>query len=409
LLVGLLACGRGVEPAATPEPPPTPSTSPSSKPREQPATVPALPEAATAPGAACGGHWTSGPFLTAVARGSHAAELLPGDRILLVGGRTNHHDAEAAHTGIDILDLRPGQPAKVYRSAPRRLGHTLTRLADGRVALIGGTEADTPESWLPTWLYDPARDAWSFPSGPAGFIPVSHTATLLAGSAVLLAGGRRNGRPLSPPQADAVVFDLATDTTRPLPPLHTARADHTATRLPDGRVLVVGGSGVAPGPLGDAEIYDPATSTWVTLPGAAPRRAHTATLLPDGRVLLAGGSSASPAQLFDPHALRFVDAKPPPAPARSQHTATLLRSGAVLVAGGYVEGRGAIADTAIYLPASGSWCVAAPMATPRMVHTATRLEDGRVLVAGGDDTKAGAPPQADSDPYTRVTEVFVER
>ena len=68
-----------------------------------------------------------------------------------------------------------------------------------------------------------------------------------------------------------------------------ARQSHTATVLPDGRVLVVGG-GADGGPLDSAEMRDPVSGTFSpTAPLAAARAWHTATLLPDGRVLVVGG------------------------------------------------------------------------------------------------------------------------
>jgi hypothetical protein len=335
------------------------------------------------------------------------AELLPNDRILIVGGRTNGHDPNGFLSGMEVFDLRPGHDHTMYAKAHRRIGHTLTRLPDGRIALVGGTGADAPKEAQSTWLYDPAGDTWSFPTGPANLAPVYHTATLLAGSEILLAGGRANGFPVSPPEADAVAFDPVTGSTRALPPLHEARADHTGTRLADGRALIVGGWGKR-GRLGDAEVYDPATNRWSQVAGASPRTDHTATLLADGRVLLFGGAESGPTQIFDPRAARFADTSLAPEPGRRHHTATLLPSGAVLVAGGYVEGRGAVADTAVYRPEADTWCVAAPLATPRYRHTATRLSDGRVLVVGGDDLQAGGDARPMMDPYVRSTEILRE-
>ena len=74
--------------------------------------------------------------------------------------------------------------------------------------------------------------------------------------------------------------------------MNTARYFHTATLLPDGKVLVAGGFNEAN--VGSAELYDPETRAW-TYTGslATARRAHTATLLPNGLVLVAGGVDAS--------------------------------------------------------------------------------------------------------------------
>jgi hypothetical protein len=69
-----------------------------------------------------------------------------------------------------------------------------------------------------------------------------------------------------------------------------ARSLHTATLLPDGRVLAAAGFDRYLQPLDEAELYDPATGQWNTIEGLGARRGnHTATLLPDGTVLVAGG------------------------------------------------------------------------------------------------------------------------
>ena len=102
--------------------------------------------------------------------------------------------------------------------------------------------------------------------------------------------------------------------------MQNGRFNHTATLLFNGKVLVAGGAnftGAYPSlfaTLADAELYDPATGTW-TATGAMtiPRQYHTATLLPDGQVLVAGGTSdvytgsepdrynsLSSAELYDP-------------------------------------------------------------------------------------------------------------
>src|SRR5438552_3280690 len=68
------------------------------------------------------------------------------------------------------------------------------------------------------------------------------------------------------------------------------RALHTATLLPNGRVLVAGGLSGSPA-LANAELYDPSTGTWdATGSMAVLRGNHTATLLANGKVLVVGGT-----------------------------------------------------------------------------------------------------------------------
>ena len=93
-----------------------------------------------------------------------------------------------------------------------------------------------------------------------------------------------------------------------LPP----RAIHTATAMPDGRVLIAGGfitsgSTVCPPEVSgtatcfamsatsDAYVFDPPTTRFFPVTGGilAARGGHTATALPDGRVLIAGGAPSA--------------------------------------------------------------------------------------------------------------------
>jgi Putative Ig domain/Kelch motif len=90
---------------------------------------------------------------------------------------------------------------------------------------------------------------------------------------------------------------------QPMPPMHTRRDSHTATVMPNGQVLVAGGSDISNTALSSVEIFDPASRQWLAAASMAnSRTAHTATLLPDGRLLVVGGKGASylaSSELFD--------------------------------------------------------------------------------------------------------------
>lgn len=170
-------------------------------------------------------------------------------------------------------------------------------------------------------------------------------------------------------------------------PMAVARAAHTATALPDGRVLVAGGF-ATPGSPSGAELYDPTSSAFLPLPPMrTTRHSHTATLLPDGKVLLTGGYGAgnttvASAELFDPSTLRFTPAGSLTEP-RADHVAVLLQDGRVLIVGGLGPGWTFLASAELFDPSTGRSVRTGAMAVGRESHVGVRLNDGRVLVSGG--------------------------
>jgi Kelch motif/Galactose oxidase, central domain len=189
--------------------------------------------------------------------------------------------------------------------------------------------------------------------------------------------------------------------------LATGRYDHTATLLNDGRVLVAGGND--DGPLASAQLYDPATSKWSSAASMHfERHGHAAASLPSGKLLVAGGyaPSAEPvspatgytrtAEIYDPATDTWMEAANM-STGRFQPTMTVLQDGRVLVAGGSgdietadgVRAAVPLASAEIYDPQTDRWTDVPPMSVPRSLHTATRLPDGEVLVAGGYDDASG--------------------
>lgn len=172
-------------------------------------------------------------------------------------------------------------------------------------------------------------------------------------------------------------------------------AGDTATLLPDGRVLIAGGRSPYPAnvTVASAEVYDPKTGSFVgTGSMTSSRTGATATLLPDGKVLIAGGSTESgsdlaTAELYDPELGVFAETGSM-AFARWGATATLLSNGRVLIAGGGETPPGTndsvgLASAELYDPESGTFGATGSMKSGRFSYTATLLNDGRVLAAGG--------------------------
>jgi N-acetylneuraminic acid mutarotase len=270
------------------------------------------------------------------------------------------------------------------RLANARFYHTATLLPNGKILVAGGY--DNKAVYLASAeLYDPASRTWTT-TGRLASARFNHQATLLPNGKVLVSGGYGSAGS----GTSAELYDPASGTWSKTGRLANDRSGHTATLLADGKVLVVGG--VARNDdfqvLASAELYDPASGSWSETGNLNTGRwAHTATLLPDGKVLVAGGynfAATGPlasAELFDP-ATGTWSTTGSLAVQHSDHTATLLPDGQVLVAGGY-NIDGPLASAELYDPASGTWTATGTLNTARRNHTATTLSNGKVLVAGG--------------------------
>jgi len=241
------------------------------------------------------------------------------------------------------------------------------------------------------------------PTGSMASIRHGQTATLLPDGRVLIAGGTYDG--------SAEVYDPKTGTFSPTGSMTTGRVYPTATLLPDGRVLIAGGGGQVSPVLASAEIYDPKTGTFSpTGSMALPRLGQTATLLSDGRVLIAGGTGQSgniaSAEVYDPKTGIFSPTGSMSA-ARWCHTASLLSDGRVLIAGGSVDAYGqSLASAELYDPKTGTFSPTGPMSAARENATASVLSDGRVLIAGGGNLLGRYPNLASAELYDPKTGTF---
>ncbi|ATB28060.1 kelch repeat-containing protein [Melittangium boletus] len=317
----------------------------------------------------------------ALPRLQHTATKLDDGRVLVAGG---------FNTSSELYD----QDTKTWTATGNTLGahrgHTATKLQDGRVLIAGGGAC--PITSATAELYVPAQGKWK-PAGLLNTQRFDHNAVLLPNGKVLVAGGFTSefyGTAL----ATAELYDPATGTWSYTGSLARARGYHTMTLLPNGKVLVTGGSNVAeanaenPNLLTSAELYDPATGKWTSAGELGTGRAwHTATLLPNGQVLVAGGAGidvakSQSAELYNPATGTWTATDAMKSP-RRWHTATLLENGEVLVAGGYHQLTGIQVASERYNPATGKWTATVDMNVDRYRHTATLLNNGTVLAAGG--------------------------
>lgn len=293
------------------------------------------------------------------------------------------HQRMRMHEGAVLLVDSRGVPTMVV-SAPiawSRSGERVPaelRIVGERIALY--VDADGDEV-----LVDPRF----LPAG-AMVVPRRHfgrdAAAKLPDGRVLVVGGYvPNG---SGPLSSIEIYDPTTNTWSAGPPMRLARAGHTTTSLPDGRVLVVGGFSGYAVDRPEAEVYDPATNTWSDAGAMLRARAdHTATLLANGKVLVSGGDwggdVTSTSELFDP-ATNTWSGSANMGRYHMEHSALRLGDGTVFLTGG-VRSSSTRLISERYDPVSNSWSDTGACTIDRHTSTVTLLPDGEVLVAGGDD------------------------
>ncbi|MBI2871683.1 MAG: PKD domain-containing protein [Chloroflexi bacterium] len=246
-------------------------------------------------------------------------------------------------------------------------------LPNGQVLTVGGAPSGTEAAEL----YDPAQGTFRSAATSQCEHGTGATATLLPDGKVLVAGGTLDRR-------CAQIYDPATQSFTQTGSLQVGHANHSATLLSNGKVLVVGGD-VAGVSKAEAELYDPATGNFVLAGNLrTDRTRHAAALLPSGKVLIAGGHQLTAgqaqclraAELYDPATGTFDDVGNT-LYAGCEVRAIVLQNGKVLL----TEGSQGVAE--VYQPLNSTFSPAGEMNRRRANYTATLLPDGRVLVAGG--------------------------
>jgi Kelch motif/Galactose oxidase, central domain len=233
----------------------------------------------------------------------------------------------------------------------------------------------------------PSRAGAVSPGAPMLEARSGHTATLLPNGRVLIAGGMRRNQDF---YRSAEIFDPAMGKFQPTSQMSIARVGHAAVLLPSGKVLIAGGW-IGHGCTDSAELYDPTTGKFTVIAKMTTRRGQpTATLLDNGDVLIAGGADhdapggIAAAEIFHTATQTFEPVGSMHSPRVSQ-TATLLKDGRVLVVGG--RGENVTATAELYDPKTKQFTQTGTLLTARYKHTAGLLPDGRVLIAGGSDER----------------------
>jgi N-acetylneuraminic acid mutarotase len=345
------------------------------------------------------GIWSNTGTMT-TSRAGHTATLLPNGKVLVAGG----YDGATFKTSGEIYDPATGAWTAVTNamSGARRF-HTATQMDNGLVLLVGGGNSSAlPLSAVD--VYHPGTNSFSSTQALA-VGREKHTATLLPNGSVFVFGGSRNGTPVG----SAEIYNPTSAAWTTVSATGTARAFHSATLLHTGKVLLAGGA-TSNDTLKTVELFDPTNQTFSV--NAAPnqlvfaKERHTATLLPNGNVLLVGGlagTALAGVEMYNPTTNVFTRFASLLAENRSSHTATLLHTGRVLIAGGY-NSLAPMDSTLLFEPAEANWSSTGALShsNAQSKGTMVLLTSGKVIVAGGTTNALSNTPTAASNEYDPV-------
>jgi hypothetical protein len=331
--------------------------------------------------------------------------MLPNGTFWVAGGQNDSGllNDDAVYTLTDATHgTWASSGSNVFVAGPH-LDGTATLLPSGNVLIVGGSDGQDGKQGIE--IYNSGTGTYTASNVHSIAQPTTrHVAALISNGTVLIAGGTNGWSDTY--YNNAYIYDPAADTLTPVPTdsthtLGTARAGSFAVTLSNGKVLIVGGQDVN-GVDNAADLYtpnatSPSTGTFAAIAGGmtSPRLYHTATLLPNGKVLIAGGTNGSSVlntmEIFDPagnSGAGSFTALGTMSTTRLAHSAVLLANGKVLIFGGTNDGTTVLNSAEVIDPnyASDSGTLTIPatsMNYVRELDSATLLPNGTVLAAGG--------------------------
>jgi N-acetylneuraminic acid mutarotase len=187
---------------------------------------------------------------------------------------------------------------------PTSRGFHSANVVDGKIYVIGGSEASAPGTnhVRTVEVYDPGTDSWTQKDDMPRLVSAGFSSVV--GGKIYVFGGYGGS-----PRVDE--YDPATDTWTQKDDMPTARHAH-ATSVFDDKIYVIGGyeprTAGYPG-MTTVDVFDPATNTWTTAPDMPTGRLGPRTSVVDGKIYVLGGAAGWPTSA----ALATVEAYDPSA------------------------------------------------------------------------------------------------
>lgn len=309
-------------------------------------------------------------------------------------------------SGIDASLFLP-----VGGDTTSRFFHRASKLEDGTVMVTGGLGVQFPPLSLTTLdavaFFDPRLNSFNSAYGSGNAVQrmrwprSSHTQTTLQDGRVLITGGRTGaaGTHVGAAVDSTELFDPATGVFADGPPMSARRADHTASILPDGRVVIAGGA--------SWQAFTPGADTWSDdFALLRNRSAHAAVVIEgfgnadgDDRVLLIGGagSGSNTLELLDPRAMTSVLMSSVLEPGVDDVAAGRLPDGRILIVGGQAD-TGDTTNRSYLYDVAGDELVEAPPPPEREGGIADHqlvVLGQLACIFGGEEQRAGRDTELD--------------
>ncbi|HVZ41443.1 MAG TPA: kelch repeat-containing protein [Candidatus Kapabacteria bacterium] len=346
------------------------------------------------------GQWTAAASMP-YPRHTQSATLLLDGRVLVAGGADDFW-GESVQLTCAIYNPYTDRWQRVPDMPTARSGHTAALMLDGRVMFIGGYNGNGMATTACD-VYNPWANSWST-IAPMHIPRETHAAVVLNRYQLMVIGGRMGNRDLQiwAPTATCEIYDTRTNKWTMAARMNLPRTAFGVAKLPDGRVLVTGGtsdtsaaSNWAQPANPTCEIYDPVTNSWsYAAPYPSKRNSVVLESLCDNRIISIGGEvdrqSLSDCMFYDAAHDRWEPAAAMAAP-RLLAQFVHMPSGDIVATGGWQHlWDTRTNDVECYHTGSNDWHTLPPMIYERGAHTATLMYTGEILVTGGMST-GGTP------------------